>query len=152
MDKTILYSASWDLTIKVWRLSDSNCLESISAHDDAVYSVEGNTLLKQEFAVTSLAVDPHREHSVWRVIGRDSEFLEEREAVRARKGDEGAQAGSAVHGVGGEFVVQRVGGQNDIHVEEGGRYSHVPVGADGVRWIGEVLGGDTGQGNIGERR
>ncbi|KAI9118129.1 hypothetical protein K1719_010461 [Acacia pycnantha] len=90
MEKTILYSASWDRTIKVWRLSDSKCLESISAHEDAVNSVvcgaEGmmfsgsadgtvkawqreqqgkgtkhvaaNTLLKQEFAVTSLAVDP----------------------------------------------------------------------------------------------
>ncbi|XP_028779087.1 protein JINGUBANG-like [Neltuma alba] len=90
MDKTILYSASWDRTIKVWRLSDSKCMESISAHDDAVNSVvcgldgmvfsgsadgtvkgwrrepqgkgtkhvAAQTLLKQEFAVTSLAVDP----------------------------------------------------------------------------------------------
>ncbi|KAK4778987.1 hypothetical protein SAY86_006515 [Trapa natans] len=35
-DGGLLYSASWDRTIKVWRLSDSKCLESIKAHDDAV--------------------------------------------------------------------------------------------------------------------
>jgi WD40 repeat protein len=88
-DKTLLYSASWDRTFKVWRISDSRCLESINAHDDAVNSVvaslEGlvftgsadgtvkvwkreqqgkttkhspvQTLLKQESAVTSLAVN-----------------------------------------------------------------------------------------------
>lgn len=87
-DKTYLYSASWDRTIKVWRISDSRCLESIHAHDDAVNSVvcgDGDvmfsgsadgtvkvwrremrgkglkhaavkTLLKQEYAVTALAV------------------------------------------------------------------------------------------------
>ncbi|KAI4389565.1 hypothetical protein MLD38_001780 [Melastoma candidum] len=35
----LLYSASWDRTIKVWRVSDSKCLESIQAHNDAVNSV-----------------------------------------------------------------------------------------------------------------
>ncbi|KAM7279786.1 hypothetical protein ACFE04_006920 [Oxalis oulophora] len=89
-DKALLYSASWDRTFKVWRLSDSKCLESVNAHDDAVNSVvatadglvftgsadgtvkvwkrEGQgrgmkhtnsqTLLKQECAVTALAVSP----------------------------------------------------------------------------------------------
>ncbi|CDP02439.1 unnamed protein product [Coffea canephora] len=38
-DKSLLYSASWDKTIKVWRISDSKCLESIQAHDDAVNTV-----------------------------------------------------------------------------------------------------------------
>ncbi|OIW20287.1 hypothetical protein TanjilG_08247 [Lupinus angustifolius] len=89
-DKAYLYSASWDRTIKVWRISDSKCLESIPAHNDAVNSVvcgleslvfsgsadgtvkvwkreqRGNrtkheavqTLLKQECAVTALAVNP----------------------------------------------------------------------------------------------
>ncbi|KAI5665865.1 hypothetical protein M9H77_15718 [Catharanthus roseus] len=89
-DKNFLYSASWDRTIKVWRVSDSKCLESINAHDDAVNSVvsgfdglvfsgsaDGSvkawrrelqgkgtkhffsqTLLKQECAVTALAIDP----------------------------------------------------------------------------------------------
>ncbi|XP_061365404.1 protein JINGUBANG [Gastrolobium bilobum] len=88
-DKTYLYSASWDRTIKIWRISDSKCLESIAAHTDAVNSVvcgdEGlvfsgsadgtvkvwrreargkgakheavKTLLKQECAVTALAVN-----------------------------------------------------------------------------------------------
>ncbi|KAL0535925.1 hypothetical protein IC582_024855 [Cucumis melo] len=35
-DQSFLYSASWDKTFKVWRVSDSKCLESIQAHDDAV--------------------------------------------------------------------------------------------------------------------
>ncbi|KAL8141173.1 hypothetical protein V2J09_007194 [Rumex salicifolius] len=35
----LLYSASWDHTFKVWRISDSKCLESIPAHDDAVNAV-----------------------------------------------------------------------------------------------------------------
>ncbi|KAI9124279.1 hypothetical protein K1719_005579 [Acacia pycnantha] len=35
----LLYSGSWDRTIKVWRLKDSKCLESIHAHEDAVNSV-----------------------------------------------------------------------------------------------------------------
>ncbi|GMY28536.1 Coatomer beta subunit [Fagus crenata] len=38
-DKLFLYSASWDRTLKVWRISDSKCLESINVHDDAVNSV-----------------------------------------------------------------------------------------------------------------
>lgn len=84
----LLYSGSWDKTIKVWRVKDGKCLESIDAHDDAINSVvvafgglvfsgsadgtvkvwrrelQGRTtrhfnvrtLLKQEYAVTSLAV------------------------------------------------------------------------------------------------
>ncbi|KAF8013627.1 hypothetical protein BT93_I1475 [Corymbia citriodora subsp. variegata] len=35
----ILYSGSWDKTMKVWRLSDSKCLESVDAHDDAINSI-----------------------------------------------------------------------------------------------------------------
>jgi len=88
-DNGLLYTASWDRTVKVWRLSDSKCLESINSHEDAVNSVvarpEGmiftgsadgtvkawkrdqqgkstkhtlvQTLLKQECAVTALAVN-----------------------------------------------------------------------------------------------
>ncbi|TKV92450.1 hypothetical protein SEVIR_9G163300v4 [Setaria viridis] len=35
----LLYSGSWDRTFKVWRVSDSRCLESVPAHDDAVNTV-----------------------------------------------------------------------------------------------------------------
>lgn len=41
----MLYSGSWDKTIKVWRLSDYLCLESLNEHSDAV---------------SALAVDTHR--------------------------------------------------------------------------------------------
>ncbi|XP_044477607.1 protein JINGUBANG-like [Mangifera indica] len=39
-DATLLYSVSWDRTIKVWRTSDFKCLESIrNAHEDAINAV-----------------------------------------------------------------------------------------------------------------
>ncbi|WCJ31024.1 Transducin/WD40 repeat-like superfamily protein [Euphorbia peplus] len=89
-DSSLLYSASWDKTFKVWRISDSKCLESVTAHDDAVNSIVAGfdglvftgsadgtvkvwrretqgkgtkhffsqTLLKQECAVTALALNP----------------------------------------------------------------------------------------------
>ncbi|KAK7367486.1 hypothetical protein VNO80_09498 [Phaseolus coccineus] len=35
-DHSYIYSASWDKTFKVWRMSNFKCLESVTAHDDAV--------------------------------------------------------------------------------------------------------------------
>ncbi|KAG8079059.1 hypothetical protein GUJ93_ZPchr0007g6234 [Zizania palustris] len=35
----VVYSGSWDKTLKVWRISDLKCLESILAHDDAINAV-----------------------------------------------------------------------------------------------------------------
>ncbi|XP_072956534.1 protein JINGUBANG-like [Typha angustifolia] len=84
-DESLLYSGSWDRTIKAWRLADSRCVDSMAAHDDAVNAVaeafdglvfsgsaDGTvkvwrrematrhvaeqTLMKQESAVTALAV------------------------------------------------------------------------------------------------
>ncbi|VAI21684.1 unnamed protein product [Triticum turgidum subsp. durum] len=67
----LLYSGSWDRTFKVWRISDSKCLESVVAHDDNVNAIVAaydglvftgsadgtvKTLLKQEHAVNALAV------------------------------------------------------------------------------------------------
>ncbi|KAK7307589.1 hypothetical protein VNO77_40789 [Canavalia gladiata] len=88
-DLSFIYSASWDKTFKVWRASNFKCLESVTAHDDAVNAlvvgfdglvftgsadgtvkiwrreVQGKgtkhffsqTLLKQECAVTALAIN-----------------------------------------------------------------------------------------------
>ncbi|GAA0143880.1 hypothetical protein LIER_04460 [Lithospermum erythrorhizon] len=39
IQRGLLYSGSWDKTFKVWRLSDSKCLESVDAHEDAVNSI-----------------------------------------------------------------------------------------------------------------
>ncbi|XP_057762174.1 protein JINGUBANG-like [Arachis stenosperma] len=36
IDGTLLYSASWDRTFKIWRTSDFKCLESVNAHEDAI--------------------------------------------------------------------------------------------------------------------
>ncbi|XP_015073086.1 protein JINGUBANG-like [Solanum pennellii] len=39
-DGSLLYSASWDRTFKIWRSSDFKCLESVwNAHDDAINSI-----------------------------------------------------------------------------------------------------------------
>ncbi|KAK7367942.1 hypothetical protein VNO80_09962 [Phaseolus coccineus] len=39
-DGSLLYSASWDRTFKIWRTSDFKCLESIqNAHEDAINSL-----------------------------------------------------------------------------------------------------------------
>ncbi|XP_074316306.1 protein JINGUBANG-like [Silene latifolia] len=39
-DQSLLYSVSWDRTLKIWRRSDFKCLESVThAHDDAINAV-----------------------------------------------------------------------------------------------------------------
>ncbi|XP_027337839.1 protein JINGUBANG-like [Abrus precatorius] len=39
-DGTLLYSVSWDRTIKIWRTKDFTCLESVTnAHEDAINAV-----------------------------------------------------------------------------------------------------------------
>ncbi|XP_021731672.1 protein JINGUBANG-like [Chenopodium quinoa] len=103
----LLYSGSWDKTIKVWRISDGKCLESFEAHDDAINSIvvgydglvfsgsadgtvkvwrrelDGNTvrhihvrtLLKQENAVTALAVAADEESGGWVLYAGSSDGL-----------------------------------------------------------------------------
>ncbi|CAM0885245.1 unnamed protein product [Alopecurus aequalis] len=39
MQDGVVYSGSWDRTLKVWRMSDLKCLESVRAHDDAINAV-----------------------------------------------------------------------------------------------------------------
>ncbi|EHA8589884.1 protein JINGUBANG [Cocos nucifera] len=35
----LLYSVSWDKTLKIWRTSDLRCIESVAAHEDAVNAI-----------------------------------------------------------------------------------------------------------------
>ncbi|KAL9681209.1 hypothetical protein QQ045_012990 [Rhodiola kirilowii] len=43
-DGSLLYSVSWDRTLKIWRTSDFKCLESVgNAHDDAINAVESSS-------------------------------------------------------------------------------------------------------------
>ncbi|CAH9125836.1 unnamed protein product [Cuscuta epithymum] len=35
-EQGLLFSGSWDRTIKVWKLSENKCVESVNAHDDAI--------------------------------------------------------------------------------------------------------------------
>ncbi|XP_057456901.1 protein JINGUBANG [Lotus japonicus] len=48
----LIYSGSWDKTLKVWNLSDLKCLESIKAHDDAI-----NGLVASKGIVYSASAD-----------------------------------------------------------------------------------------------
>ncbi|XP_071718865.1 protein JINGUBANG-like [Rutidosis leptorrhynchoides] len=48
----LIYSGSWDKTLKVWRVSDLKCLESIKAHDDAI-----NALISSNGVVYSASAD-----------------------------------------------------------------------------------------------
>ncbi|KAJ7982286.1 myosin heavy chain kinase B-like [Quillaja saponaria] len=48
----LIYSGSWDKTLKVWRVSDLKCLESIKAHDDAI-----NGLIASKGIVYSASAD-----------------------------------------------------------------------------------------------
>ncbi|KAL7616461.1 hypothetical protein Lser_V15G03598 [Lactuca serriola] len=48
----LIYSGSWDKTLKVWRISDLKCLESIKAHDDAI-----NSLISSKGIVYSASAD-----------------------------------------------------------------------------------------------
>ncbi|KAG6401692.1 hypothetical protein SASPL_138556 [Salvia splendens] len=42
-DESLLYSVSWDRTLKVWRTGDFKCLQSVpNAHDDAINAVAVN--------------------------------------------------------------------------------------------------------------
>ncbi|KAL7604084.1 hypothetical protein Lser_V15G15579 [Lactuca serriola] len=48
----LIYSGSWDRTLKVWRVSDFKCLESIKAHNDAI-----NALTTSKGMVFSASAD-----------------------------------------------------------------------------------------------
>ncbi|KNA11881.1 hypothetical protein SOVF_131030 [Spinacia oleracea] len=52
VENGFIYSGSWDKTLKVWRLSDLKCLESIKAHDDAI-----NGLIAKNGIVYSASAD-----------------------------------------------------------------------------------------------
>ncbi|KAL2329299.1 hypothetical protein Fmac_022726 [Flemingia macrophylla] len=47
-----VYSGSWDKSLKVWRISDLKCLESLKAHDDAI-----NGLVASKGVVYSASAD-----------------------------------------------------------------------------------------------
>ncbi|GLT63369.1 hypothetical protein SLA2020_359390 [Shorea laevis] len=62
IDGSLLYSASWDRTFKIWRTSDLKCLESVeNAHDDAINAI---VLSKDGFVYTGSA---DRKIKVWKV-------------------------------------------------------------------------------------
>ncbi|CAH9122963.1 unnamed protein product [Cuscuta epithymum] len=63
-----VYSGSWDKTLKVWRISDLKCLESIKAHEDAI-----NGLVAVEGSVYSASADG--KIKVWKREGKNRHSL-----------------------------------------------------------------------------
>ncbi|OVA16248.1 WD40 repeat [Macleaya cordata] len=62
-DETLLYSVSWDRTLKIWRTSDFKCLESVThAHDDAINAL---ALCINGFVYTGSA---DKKIKIWRKI------------------------------------------------------------------------------------
>ncbi|KAJ8748710.1 hypothetical protein K2173_011258 [Erythroxylum novogranatense] len=64
----LVYSGSWDKTLKVWRVSDLKCLESIKAHDDAI-----NGLVASKGMVYTASADG--KIKAWRKEGKNSHSL-----------------------------------------------------------------------------
>ncbi|KAA8519150.1 hypothetical protein F0562_013376 [Nyssa sinensis] len=64
----LIYSGSWDKTLKVWRISDLKCLESIKAHDDAI-----NGLVASKGIVYSASADG--KIKAWGKEGKSSHSL-----------------------------------------------------------------------------
>lgn len=64
----LIYSGSWDKTLKVWRIADLKCLESIKAHDDAI-----NGLVASKGIVYSASADG--KIKAWGKEGKSSHSL-----------------------------------------------------------------------------
>ncbi|XP_074284693.1 protein JINGUBANG [Silene latifolia] len=65
VENGLIYSGSWDKTLKVWRLSDLRCLDSVKAHDDAI-----NGLVAKNGKVYSASADG--KIKVWEKDGKKS--------------------------------------------------------------------------------
>ncbi|OMO57319.1 hypothetical protein CCACVL1_25835 [Corchorus capsularis] len=70
IDRSLLYSASWDRTFKIWRTSDFKCLESVqNAHDDAINAI---VLSKDGFVYTGSA---DKKIKVWKKHAGEKKHL-----------------------------------------------------------------------------
>lgn len=72
-DGKLLASASWDKTIKLWRVSDGALLETISGHQEGITSIafSPNTQ-KEEYLLASGSED--RTIKLWQVINNGSKY------------------------------------------------------------------------------
>ncbi|XP_026443532.1 protein JINGUBANG-like [Papaver somniferum] len=66
-DESLLYSVSWDRTLKIWRSSDFTCLESVNnAHDDAINAL---VCCKNGFVFTGSA---DKKIKIWKNVIKES--------------------------------------------------------------------------------
>ncbi|GFY89652.1 transducin/WD40 repeat-like superfamily protein [Actinidia rufa] len=136
----LLYSGSWDKTVKVWRISDLKCLESIKAHDDAVNSVTAFEGLVLTGSADGTVKAFRREFDWWDHAARAGSEGESFHG--ARWGAAWPQAGGALPGSGRDAGAERVRRQEHLRLAEGqGRGPHVPPRADWAFWAHQVLGG-----------
>ncbi|MCO5576622.1 hypothetical protein L7F22_030437 [Adiantum nelumboides] len=105
----VLYSASWDKTVKVWRMADLKCVESISAHDDAI-----NALAVCDKSGVLYTGSADGKVKAWGKGGADGTVLQMHAACKERHRllatmEGGHQKGASVNALavseGGEFVV-----------------------------------------------
>ncbi|KAA8521818.1 hypothetical protein F0562_012491 [Nyssa sinensis] len=69
--EALLYTGSWDKTVKVWRVSDSRCIDSFVAHEDNVNAILVN---QEDDCVFSCSSDGSVK--IWRrVYGQSSHIL-----------------------------------------------------------------------------
>ncbi|KAJ6749106.1 hypothetical protein OIU79_030079 [Salix purpurea] len=69
-DESLLYSVSWDRTIKIWRTNSFKCLESVAnAHDDAINAVA----LSDDDSVYTGSAD--KNIKVWRRSSKESKHF-----------------------------------------------------------------------------
>uniref|UniRef100_A0A803QS95 Uncharacterized protein n=1 Tax=Cannabis sativa TaxID=3483 RepID=A0A803QS95_CANSA len=77
-DNSLLYSASWDRSFKIWRTTDFKCLESVSnAHDDAINDVA----LSYDGHVYTGSAD--RKIKVWKRVKVDGSSLRMKHTLEA---------------------------------------------------------------------
>lgn len=63
-DGSLLYSASWDKTVRVWQLRNMRCIQAIKAHDDAINAI----VVGSDGLLYTASAD--RTIKVWRKLGQ----------------------------------------------------------------------------------
>ncbi|KAK4256996.1 hypothetical protein QN277_006646 [Acacia crassicarpa] len=147
VNEGLMYSVSWDKSLKIWDLSDDRCMESVQAHEDAInaVAVSGNGTVYTASADGSI-----------RVWERDDEQVKKYRLVKSVEKKKSAVNAIALNGDGTMLftggcdskisVWERKEGTNDVVLAETLRGHSGPilclVSVEG-RWIASGSGDRT---------